>query len=640
MSKKLVMLMVLILALLSLSIPALAQDGYGEAPMLAEIVAAGDLPSVEERLPDNPLVMQPLEAIGIYGGDLRMSMQSSSYSKGDLLRTVGYGHLLRWNSNWSGVEPYIAESVDVNEDGSEYTFHLRSGMKWSDGMPFTTDDIDFWYHDVIMNADLFPNGPRGFLQSEGETAQLEIIDEYTFKLVFVAPKGQFLQFLSMPDGFEVTNFPRHYAEQYHIDYNPDGVEEMREELGLETWVDVFNRFAGDQWKDGPWINPDRPSLFAWVPATEFGPDSTQISFVRNPYFWAVDPEGNQLPYLDTVTFPVFEDSEVRTLQAMNGDIDFMWAGLSNENKPIVFDNQETGDYTVFPTSNDLSNTCVFYLNLTIEDPVKNALFNNKDFRIALSQAIDRQEMIDILYVGQGQPHQVAPRPESPYYDEEFAKQYTEYDVDAANALLDSIGLTERDGDGYRLFPNGERLLLIGDVRTENTSHIDCMELVQGYWDDIGVELQLNTIEQSLYIDRQRANQHDLGVNWGSSGLGGMLNAKPFVPVDIGAEYGIPWFYWYQNPDDDAAIEPPDTVKEGIDLYRELIVTADANEQAEIFRALLDHAEEQFYIFGISTVEGTYGIQKNSLGNVPDFMIQSWRFQTPGPYSLPLWYWNE
>jgi peptide/nickel transport system substrate-binding protein len=612
---------------------------FNQAPALDEAVAAGTLPPVDERLPGAPLVLEPLNEVGSYGGAMRTDLLGGTdRGYGWLNRIIGYEPLVRFAPEGGVVVPNIAESWEASADSTEFTFQLRPGMKWSDGAPVTADDVTFWFEDMALNEELFPGGPGGHMLVAGKPATLEKIDDLTVKFTFAAPFGLFMQQMASGNNLP-TIAPRHYAEQFHPKYNPDGIEALIAEAGVTSWVELFNQKVG-----GPtgnnfaiWLNPELPSLHPWLVTQPYDGSSTQVVARRNPYYWKVDTAGNQLPYIDEVVFPIIGDAEVLKLMTMNGQVDFVYRpqNFGIADKPILFDNQQAGDYRFIDLSADVGAAHAIHLNLTTLDPVRHELFNNKDFRVALSHAIDREELIEIIYVGQGVPFQVAPRPESRFYDEQFATQYTEYDPDLANQMLDAIGLTERNGQGIRLMSNGDPLSIQVDVRTDTTQQADSLELIAGYWADVGVELRINVIDSALYRERQVANLYEAISNVGAGGLNELLNPRLYVPINDNALYAVPWSYWYNG--DPRGIEPNEATKRQIEIYNEMVATADETRQAELFTQVLDIAREEFRSFGISLLTGTYVVATNRMGNLPDQMIDSAIYPTPAPLNVPTWY---
>ncbi len=611
--------------------PVTAQEmTYKEAPMLAEMVAAGELPPVEERLPAEPLVVAPYERIGVYGGAWHMGLRGGG-DEAMLLRTVGYEGLVRWNVEWTEVVPNIAKSWDVNPEGTEYTFHLREGMKWSDGVPFTADDILFWYEDMILNTDITP-APPNWMVTGGEVGVVEKIDDYTVKFTFKEPNGLFLQRLSTPDGTAVVSFPRHWLEQFHIKYNPDNIDALVQEAGLESWRDLFILRGGSLYDSGVrWQNPGLPTLHAWVTENPLGAAAVQVTLTRNPYYWKVDPEGNQYPYIDRLVYDVGEDVQALVLKALNGEIDMQDRHISGlENKAVFFDNMEAGGYRFFDTIPASMNTMIIALNLTHEDPVKREIFNNKDFRIGLSYAINRQEIIDVVFVGQGEPYQPAPRPTSPFYNEELAKQYTEYNVDLANEHLDKAGYTERDADGFRLGPDGKRISFVVETVTVQPTWVDSLELISGYWRAVGIDVQVTAEDRSIFYERKDANQHDAVVWGGDGGLDVILEPRWYFPFSNESGYAELWQYYYNG--DPRGEAPPEghPVWTQWELYDQLKATADADQQAELMKQILQISQEEFYAIGISLPAPGYGIVKNNFFNVPPSFPNAWLYPHPGP----------
>ncbi len=618
---------------------SMAQDGmtYHEAPMLAEMVAAGELPPVEERLPANPLVVEPEESIGVYGGSMRMGMRGGD-DTALLVRTIAYQGLVRWAPDWSGVVPDVAESWEANEDGSEYVFQLREGMKWSDGYPFTADDIMFWYEDMVMNTDVTPSPPN-WMVAGGEMGVVEKVDDYAVRFSFVAPNGLFLQRLATPDALHPVAFPKHYLEQYHITYNPDA-ESLAADAGFESWVDYFRNRGGDFWEGGVrWFTPGLPTLHPWVTEVPITPDGTQLVVVRNPYFFKVDPDGNQLPYFDRVVFDI-AGGEVETLvlQALNGDIDMQDRHIAtNDNRALFFDNMDAGNYHFFETVLSSMNTMVIALNLTHLDPVKREIFQNIDFRIGLSYAINRQELIDLVYVGQGIPAQAGPRPQSPLYNEQLSTQYTEYDVDLANEHLDAAGYSERDSDGFRLGPDGNRISFTVESTTVGVEWNNMLELVSQYWAAVGIDMQVRVEDRTLLYARKEANEHDAVVWGGDGGMDVLLEPRWYFPFSGESNFAEAWQYWYNDPTDGRAEEPVEAALRQMELYDQLKSTGDPAQQEALMAEILQIAADEFWVMGISLPSNGYGIVTNNMHNVPATFPNAWLYPQPGPTNIFMYF---
>jgi ABC-type transport system substrate-binding protein len=609
-----------------------SRDGQGsragrkgpEAPMLAERVKAGDLPSVEKRLPSEPLTVEPQDRPGVYGGEWHSAIAGPADAAW-LQRTTGYETLMRWDLAFEQVIPNVAKDVAVEDGGRVYVFTLRRGMHWSDGEPFTADDIVFAYDSVLGNRDIFPDGHPDFYSVRGKPGTIEKIDDHTVQFSFDAPNGLFLENLATLYAADLTKLPRHYFEKFHAEFNPDAPTLAKEE-GQEHWATLF------QTKMDVWSNVEHPVLYPWIPATVFG-EGQRLVYERNPYYFKVDPEGSQLPYLDRLVMAVIEDPEAMTLKAAGGEIDMQDRTINTPvNKPVLARSRESGDYDFF---DEVPTSCVTFaiaLNLNHKDPVKREIFQNRDFRVGLSLAIDRQEIIDVVYQRQGEPYQVAPRPDSPMYDEEMAKQYTEFDPDAANDHLDRAGYRERDSSGYRLGPDGRRITIGVEHTTGPSSQTDPLELVKAYWKRVGVELQNRAEDRALFEERRTANDHD-ATTWGAEGGGKIepvLRPDWFFPSRFESiNYAPLWMQWYES-NGQAGDRPPALVRQQMALFEKVKETVDPEERITLMKDVLRLAKEYFYHIGISLAPPGYGIVKNDFHNVPDEMPASFIWPSPGP----------
>jgi peptide/nickel transport system substrate-binding protein len=614
----------LLVVFLFLNLASAQPTSYQEAPNFAELVDAGDLPPVDERLPAKPRVIEPVERIGEYGGTWRMGLVGGADTPW-LIRTLAYENLVNWNVDWTGVIPNIAESFEVNEDSTEFTFHLREGMKWSDGEPFTANDILFWYEDVLMNEELTPAVPT-WVMSGGEPVVVEAVDDVTVRFSFQEPNGLFLNNLALPDNAVVTLYPRHYMERFHADYNTTDLDDMVAREGAADWVQLFQNKADIH----AFSNGEKPVLYAWRLTTPYGA-GTRVVAERNPYYWKVDIEGNQLPYIDQLVYNVLEDAEVLLLQALNGEIDMYDRHIANlTNRAILADNMEEGEYHFFDLVPAGGNAMVLFLNWNANDPVKREIFQNKEFRIGLSHAIDRQEIIDLIYLGLNEPSQVAPRSESNIYDEEMAKQYTEYSVERANEHLDAAGYTERDAQGFRLGPDGNRISFTVEVTAAIQQWVDAIQLIQADFEEVGIEMEALVADRALVWERMQAGEQDAMI-WGGEGglyMDALMGPYSYFPYSIYSKFAPYWSNWYQGAE--PAEEPPADVQRQMELYDELQATADADEQLRLMTEILATAKEKFYHIGIATQPPGYGLVKNNFYNVPESMAQAGLYPNPAP----------
>jgi peptide/nickel transport system substrate-binding protein len=478
---------------------------------------------------------------------------------------------------------------------------------------------------VLLNTDLFPVPPSLYLVA-GEPGDIEKLDDHSVRFTFPRPNSLFIQSQATPYANHIVIMPQHYLRQFHQKYNPDA-DKLAKQEGHETWVELFLA------KTDLWMNKDLPRLHAWIPRRVFG-EGDRLIFERNPYYFKVDTEGNQLPYIDRLVYRVIADPQVMVLAASNGEIDMQDRTINTlQNKPVLARGRERGGYRFFDEIPSDSNACVIALNLNHPDPVKREIFQNKDFRIGLSHAIDREEIIDAVYQRQGEPYQVAPRDSSPYYDEEMAKQYTEYDPDLANEYLDRAGYVERDGDGFRLGPDGKRITFSIEVPTAfRAEWPDTAQLVATHWRRVGIDAHVKNEDRSLFDQRTDGGQHDAAV-WQAEGGGWieplMRTDWYFPSANESTNYAPTWMRWYQTRGKEGE-EPPPPVRRQMELYDQVRQTMDEEQRDALLRELLRIAKDFFFHIGTILMPPSYGIVKNNFHNVPKQVPQSFLYPTPAP----------
>jgi peptide/nickel transport system substrate-binding protein len=610
------------------STAAATTSAFKEAPMLADLVAQGKLSPVADRLPPKPMVVQVLQEVGQYGGTWRMGMEEDDGTT--ISKSTLYDGLIRWNAEWTDFEPNLAESWEVENGGAKYTFKLREGVKWSDGKPFTTADIMFWIEEIRANEDLHGDQPdwmRITIDGEEEEAKVTASDDYTISFEWSQPNGLFLQNMATPDGLELTHYQAEYVKQWHIAHNPE-VEKLAEEQQLPSWVELWEEKAAFTLSgiNARNQNDELPTLTPWVLKGRLG-EGQLFEGERNPYYWKVDSDGQQLPYIDKIAFNIVADREVLLLSALNGEIDLQdrrVAGL--QNKAVLTDGQEKGGYRFFDTVADNMNELVISLNLSHKDEVKREIYNQKLFRQALSVAMNRQELNELLYFNLSTPHQAAPRPEAELYDEEFATQFTEYDPNQANAWLDELGYG-RGEDGFRVGPNGEKIV----ITIESDTTRDSVNVILKNWEAIGISAVFSQVERSLFRERTENNDHDATAWPGNSGLDTNAILSPFFYMPFGREshFGMGWLEWSEDPESDIAVEPPEPIKKQLELYAQLKLTADPAEQRELMKQVLQIAKEEFLVIGTLLSVNGYGIVKTNMANVPDVMFAATEWPQPG-----------
>ena len=522
---------------------------YQEAPMLADLVAKGELPPVDERLPVNPSVVEAL-SVGEYGGTWHRAFKGPGDRWGPT--KLMEERVLKYTADADGnvqLTPAYIESYSVNDDSTEFTFTLLEGLKWSDGEPVTTEDVKFWYNDIYNNKDITANHET-YLDPGGEPLKLEVVDDRTFKIKFAQPYVYFLNILAQDStgtsaSLDRPSFiqPAHYLKKFNNHYASDAeLADLAEEYQVENWTELWgSKGKVTAW----WFNEDLPVITAWK--VKGGVSGDKVTMVRNPYYWAVDQEGNQLPYIDTIEHKLFEAQDAFNLMIVQGQIDMQQRYVSPNDFSFYKENEEKGGYRVETTRD--ANVYSLVPNMTVQDDVLRSLYENPDFRHALSVSVDRETINELAFSGLGEARSASPISGSPYFDAELEKHWTEYDPDLANDLLDAAGLSEMDSDGYRLRPDGKRLQIVVENRDDSLNNV--MQLVADNFKDVGIELLPRLIDRTQWDDNRANNNFQMQlVPWDR------LSIVPADPrIMLGSDfYGDEYFTWRRSGGE-SGIEP-------------------------------------------------------------------------------------
>jgi len=586
---------------------------FNEAPQLSELVRQGKLPSVDQRIPKNPVVIKPWEELGQYGGTWRRVWFGLSDSAGPW--KLAAETIVFWSSDGK-IVPNIAERWQVSKDAKEYTFYLRKGIKWSDGQPFTADDIMFWYKDIILNKDLTPSPPWWF-QSGGKAGEVIKIDDYTVKVRFSEPNGVFL--LQAANVGEMYA-PKHYLKQFHPNYvSLDQLNALAKKEGFDFWYQLFAQ-------KNAWLqNPDRPTIYPWK-VTVPGQVGTRMVMERNPYYWKIDTNGNQLPYIDKITHDLVENVEMVNLKAVSGEIDMQMRHMSLSNYTLLMENRQKGGYRVLLWTPGTGAEVLICLNQTVQDEVLKKLFRDKRFRFALSLAINREEINQLFFLGLGKPRQASLISSSPYYSKEWEEAYAEYNPKRANALLDELGLTNRDRDGFRLRPDGKTLSLT--ILASTTTQIGPLEAIKKYWEEIGVKTIINPVERSLLYTRVTGNQYEVTV-WGMDRSYNPL-IEPLYLVPFKLEIGI-WYplyvIWYDSGGKSGE-QPPKDVARLRDLWERIKATPSDAVRARLLKEICRLHAENIWLIGTVGEVPTPVVVKNNFRNVPEKLVTDTTLLSP------------
>ncbi len=599
---------------------AAAQDMmYTEAPMLADM----DLPPVAERLPSNPRVVPVREEVGQYGGTWRRGFTGRSDMQGPAKLIYAFGLHFNISDDLQTTEivPGLFDEWTQNDDATEFTFHIRDGLRWSDGELFTTTDVQFWF-DWYHNGDL--GATRGVLNVAGEPMQLEVVDSNTFTVRFAAP-NPLLPFKVARDDTEgqhggpTMGAPAHYLSQFIPDIGDQAmIDAAMAETEVSTWQELFGE--GDTPR-GPitwWAaNPDVPVMTAWR-MVEPLPFSEPIVMERNPYFYCVDETGQQLPYIDRIEHRLFDDNNVFDLWITQGLIDMHERHVAATSFTLYKESEEAGDYRVLLWKGATTNA--YHPNTSHDDPVLRELFSDARFREAMSIAINREEINALIYDGLLEPRQASPVTGSPEFDAEFETRWTEYDPDRAMALLDEIGLPVGD-DGMRLNPDGDSLSFqLMHSQQGNQSVSDEISLVVGYWTAIGLNVTEDPVERSLYEERVNNNQVDVGF-WGMD-RSLLIQADPRAYIGGSSQqvYAKRYRQFYEG--NKAGVEPPadHPIVQLQTLWDQAATEPDAEKRQAIMAELIGVHKAAPLAIGTVGEPPAPVIVANRMRNVPDGIV--------------------
>jgi len=610
--------------------PAAAR--YAEAPALAEKVQSGGLPPIEERLPIDPRVIPVTEEIGQYGGTWHRCAVGIS-DAGIINSRLSYECLVRWNDDGSGVVPNVVKAFEINADATEFTFHLREGMKWSDGEPFTADDILFYYYDDLMNAERNPTFPKRYRDPVNqEPPTLEKVDDYTFKMILKSPYGLLIQVLAGPSALDWTVRPKHYLSQFHPAYaKKEELDAAIKAANFTNWWELFGNRAD-------WQNADIPHIWPWLP-TRVPPD-VPVVCDRNPFYWKVDEAGNQLPYIDAVQFDIVENADLLNMKAVAGEIDCQFRHIMWANYPLFVENAEKGDYRVMKWTLAEGSNALLHPNMNSGNPQLRELMSTKDFRIALSVAIDRKAINELAYQGFGTPRQAALVPECPYFKPEHETIYAELDPDKGNELLDAIGLTAKDAEGFRLHKDGTPLTVTIEYAPIFGPWRDVVNMVCEQWKAIGIRGVPKEEDRTLFAERATGGlDMDMGIWTMDRCFTPLIEPLYFMPISGGTPPSTAreWVLW-NDTGAEQGTEPPEDVKAQFELY-EQIKGATPDVLPGLAQQFFDNAANALWFIGTVGVLPHVGVVKNNFRNVPEKAISDWLQLTPGNTNVEQYFWK-
>jgi peptide/nickel transport system substrate-binding protein len=612
----------------------------------ARIRSNGDLPALADRIPTEPLVMVPYDSIGQYGGELNVLSNATESGTSDFL-SVRHVNLVRYSDDLQTIVPNVAQSWDWNDDFTQLTIHLRAGHRWSDGAPFTAADVVFWYDNLMMDTNVIAE-PRDYALAGGLPMSVVAIDETTVQFNLPVPKPGLLE--TFASSYVQPYQPRHFFEQFHPTLNANA-DANAQAAGYETGYAVIQAYYGNSdWMDTPSPMLTAGDNLANLPADVMPTLESHVlvsettegrHYVANPYFFQVDTAGNQLPYISDMDETYVSDEQVRLLMLLNGEVDYKAQAVNLDSVPVLLEGQEAGGYSIEVRPSIAAPTITF--NVTSDDLARREVFNDVRFRTAMSLAINRDELNEVVSFGLGTPEQYigfSPRPE--FIDAAWSEHEIAYDPARAAALLDEIGVIDTDGDGDRELPNGESFVINWQFSTQPAS-AQFVELVAQNFTDVGITTTVREVTSDEYRSAQSANTLDI-MMWAKGQPAGSIlgDGETWVPPFDGyfdVRTGMLWAE-YQQSDGAAGVQPPawvDDLAAALAIYQSSEPGTDASISAA--QSMVEIMTGQLLFIG--TVNAPAPIyHANALQNFTEFGTASYEFYRTYPYRPSQWWLTE
>jgi len=604
------------------------------------------LPPLEQRIPEEALVVAPYDNIGKYGGTFDVMSNATEAGTSDFL-AIRHVNLVRYSDDLQTIVPMVAKGWEWNDDYTQLTFFLRKGHKWSDGHPFTAEDVEYWYENLALNPKIFEK-PKNYVLVGDKPMTVDVIDPQTVRFNMPAPKpGLLVHFAnSYAQGFQ----PKHFLSKWDPDINPDA-DKMAQAAGFLTGLEVLSNYYGNSdWTDTPTPMLRSPTKVANLPADTMPTLESHIlisestegrHLVANPYFFQVDTAGNQLPYISEQDEIFVNEDEVRLLKLVNAEVDFKAQSLQLSTAPLLLENQQKGDYTV--ELRPEITLATLGINMTHEDLEKRKVFSDIRFRQAMSVAINRAELNEVAFFGMGEPKQyVGFSPPPPFVDDKWKQFYAQYDPKLANQLLDDMGLKDTDNDGFRELLNGDKLVINLQFSVQGVPAA-MVELIGQHWAAAGIQTTVKEVTPDEYRSAQSSNKLDVTM-W--------RNGQPLAIVLGTNQIWVPPYHdyftvrtnmlWAEYIDSNGAsgVKPPAYAYQMIDDINAFQSTPVGTPESDQLGARLVKNLVENLLF-IGTVQVPAPIyHRNVLKNFVTYKTHSFEYYRSYPYRPTQWWLDE
>ncbi len=566
------------------SAPAVSNDLL-ESPLLTAQVDTGELPPLAERLPDNPVVIEPLDGVGQYGGSLRYASLADSVTP---LITHAAAGFLEWDFEGTELLPSIAESFEANEDSTVYTITIREGLRWSDGEPYDKDDIDFAMLHFASDQVLMPAAPYWFSDANQEVPTYEWVGDRTFTLTFGTPNPLFPKYMAHTAiGYQFMK-PAHYLKEFHAEFiGEDEADALAKKAGFDGW----NLYWYD--RANIWTNPDVPVLGAYrvvSPSTGSGTATLE----RNPFYFKTDADGRQLPYIDEISVQVL-GQEALDLRSANGEIDLLANGLAFSGAQLLQENAASNDYQLARWQNS-GGTAALCPNLSHKDPALREIFADVRFRAALSHAINRENVNQALMNGIGVVRQPIASDGTEYAVAGAGETFIEYDPAKAEELLDEIGMTKQGQ--WRTLPDGSHFEPV-IIYVESNSQVplsDAFHMVVQDFAAVGLKVLTKSIDNTLYGQLRSSNDFDIDGTLAPSDFMD-LESVWWIPTAGNSHTAPGYGLWYASQGE-TGMEPTEEMKQLMDNWDALRTATTQEGRIAAGKEIVQQHKDNVYMIGI------------------------------------------
>ena len=610
----------LLLTIFFLSSTNLIGVTLNESPILKQMSKDGKIPNVNERVPSDPLIDNPRipwtkMKCGQYGGTLRLI----DYDAGTVGHDAGWANNEQWmetaglSHDAGSMTGGIFKDIKVTNNERTFTFHMRKGMKFSNGAAFDSEDIAFWWNDVINHPKLTPGVPQKFKaghKPSGNPPNFKVLNKYSFVFNFDQPFGGWTGLMTYGAGLgRITDSD--YLKKIHVKYaNKKALDKLVKERGFEKgeWHRLWGYYqnANKQHETG------LPTYGPWMLTAMW---ATGAKMERNPYYWKIDTCGNQLPYIDNVDIKIVQNVDAAAVEIISGNIDLARRPVNPQNIPLYMQYADKKGYKVSIQDQHASLGEVF-LNITYGDSVRRKILGNKEFRRALSMAINRAEIIDAVYFGIAEEPQAIKTPS--------------YNPEKAKSILDKIGLKKMDSKGCRLRSDGKPFKMPFEMASFTGEEIPIGEMVSKYWNAIGICTTIKQLETNLFLTKAGANEIPAMTWWAHYPRWPFHESGDYVGIAWQQTYAPLWYRWYDwnkgggkersnNPNEKdplvVGIKPPAAYLTLRDKQNGLFATSNPAKQKKLWDEMRQIiSENAFWIPIVDPVKGPLIVNSN-LGNV-------------------------